>query len=96
MNVCSTVEIREKEVINLCDGTRLGYACDFEVDLCDAKLVSLILPAPCGFFGFSRGEPLVIPWCCVECVGEDAILVKLDPNTCSCRKETEKHRKWFK
>ena len=90
MNICSTVDIREKEVINLCDGARLGYACDFEIDLCDAKLVSLILPAPSGFFGFPKGDAVVIPWCKVECVGEDTILVKIDPNeirSCSCEKK---------
>lgn len=95
MNICSTVDIREKEVINLCDGQRLGYVCDFEIDLCDAKIVSLILPAPVGFFGFPKGEALVIPWCRVECVGEDTILVKLDPSDikpCSCEK---KRGGWF-
>ncbi len=81
MNVCSTVDLREKEVINLCDGTRLGFVCDFEIDICDAKIVSLIVPPPCGFFGFSKKEPLVIPWCRVECIGEDTILVKLDPKS---------------
>lgn len=94
MNVCSTADIREKEVINLCDGARLGYVCDFEIDLCDAKIVSLILPSCSGLFGFPKGSPIVIPWCRVECVGEDTILVKLEHGDCSCQKEQGKHRKW--
>ena len=40
----STCELREKEVINLCDGARLGTPCDFEFDVCDGKITALIVP----------------------------------------------------
>ena len=32
MKRCSTAELRNLEIVNLCDGARLGYACDFEFD----------------------------------------------------------------
>ena len=41
----STCELREKEVINLCDGARLGTPCDFEFDVCDGKITALIVPS---------------------------------------------------
>ena len=33
MTTCSFTALREKEVINLCDGHRLGYVCDVEFTL---------------------------------------------------------------
>ena len=75
----NTCDLREKEVINLCDGTRLGCPCDFEFNSCDGRIVSLIVPRTGGFLGLGRGHNLVIPWCKIECIGEDAILVRLSP-----------------
>jgi YlmC/YmxH family sporulation protein len=73
----NTCDLREKEVINLCDGTRLGCPCDFEFNSCDGRIVSIIVPRSGGFLGIGRVNNLVIPWNKIECIGEDAILVKL-------------------
>ena len=78
----STCELRQKEVINLCDGTKLGTPCDFEFDLCDGKITAIIVPRPSGFLGLCHDNDLIIPWCKIECIGEDAILVKLTPIEC--------------
>lgn len=77
MKRMGTDDLRQKEIINLCDGSRLGYACDFEFDACDGRICALIVPRTSGFLGLSRDCDLVIPWCRIECIGEDAILVKL-------------------
>lgn len=77
MNICSTEDIRKKEVINLCDGARLGCATDFEINVCDAKILALIIPS-CGWLGIRKGDCIIIPWENIECIGEDAILVKLE------------------
>ena len=79
MKRCSTADLRKLEIINLCDGTRLGYATDFEINVCDARIVALIVPQSGGFFELSKGEGLVIPWDRIECIGEDTILVKVSP-----------------
>ena len=77
MNICSTEDIRKKEIINLCDGARLGFATDFEINVRDAKITALIVP--CGaWFTFYNSESIIIPWENIECIGEDTILVKLD------------------
>ena len=71
-------EIRCKEVINICDGCRLGYAEDFEIDLCSGKLVALLVPGPCRFFGlFGRECDFVIPWPAIRKIGSDIILVEI-------------------
>ena len=60
-------EIRCKEVINVTDGCRLGYAEDFELDLPDCRLVALLIPGPCRFFGlFGRDSDYVIPWSSIK------------------------------
>lgn len=88
----STCDLKQKEVINLCDGSRLGYPTDFEFNLCDGKILSIIVPRPCGFFGWNRSSDLIIPWCKIECIGEDAILVRLSPGEC-CFPEGKKEKK---
>ncbi len=96
MKLCSTAELREKEVINLCDGERLGYVTDLEIDVCDARVISLIIPGEIGFFGCPKGEAIVIPWEKIECIGEDTILVKVNASeVCRCAPERKKHRKRF-
>ena len=77
MNICSTDDIRKKEIINLCDGTRLGCATDFEINVYDAKILALIISSS-GWFGFGKGENIIIPWEKIECIGEDTILVKIE------------------
>ena len=78
----NTCELREKEVINLCDGARLGYPCDFEFDSCDGRITAIVVPRPSGFLGLSHANDLVIAWNKIECIGEDAILVRLSPQDC--------------
>ena len=76
MDIISTEELRKKEIINLCDGARLGYACDFEFNRCTAQIVGLIIEKGGGFLGLGAGESALIPWCKIECIGEDTILVR--------------------
>ena len=76
----NTCTLRNKEVINLCDGARLGCPTDFEIDCCDGKIISLIIEGQGGFLGFGSSDDIIVPWCKIECIGEDAILVKLSQN----------------
>lgn len=92
MKRMSTCEIRQKDVINVCDGTNLGCATDFEIDTCDGKITALIVPRPSGFLWMSHDKDLVIPWCNIECIGEDTILVKLPPEL-ACRIEKKKEKR---
>lgn len=91
----STCELREKEVINVCNGTRLGCPCDFEFDACDGRIMALIVPRGSGFLGLGRGDDIVIPWCKIECIGADTILVKLSPEDYLDRDRDKKKRKNF-
>lgn len=77
---CRMVELRCKEVINICDGCRLGFVGDVEVLLPEGRVAALIVPGPCRFFGlFGRGEEFYIPWGCIRQVGDDIILIDKPP-----------------
>ncbi len=89
----STCQLREKEVINLCDGTRLGCPSDFEFSGCDGRITALIVPRPCGFLWLSHANDLVIPWNKIECIGEDAILVRITPEECRGSEKGKKKNK---
>ena len=82
MKTCSTEELRKLEIINLCDGARLGYASDFEFDRDSACVTALIIGGSRGFLGFGKTDDVYIPWRCIRCFGEDTILVELGQGGC--------------
>lgn len=72
-------DLRQKEVINVCDCKRLGCISDIEFNCVTGCVEALIVPGPgkiCGFLG--RDMEYVIPWCCVEQIGTDIVLVKVE------------------
>ena len=69
-------QLRRKEVINLCDGCKLGYVGDLEICLPEGTVKAIIVFGPCRFFGlFGRGEDYYIPWDCVQKFGDDIVLI---------------------
>ena len=69
-------QLRCREVINVRDGSRLGYVSDLELDLETGRVLSLIIPCPGRFFGLLPGnEVYVIPWSCIRRIGRDLVLV---------------------
>lgn len=81
-----------KEVINICDGSRYGYVNDVEVDICDGRVVSIIVPGPCKFpWFFLRREDYIIPWEAIRKIGDDIILVDYQLKVCPRREK----RTWF-
>ena len=78
---CRVTDLRNKEVINLKDGCRLGFVCDVIVDTCCGKVLAIIVPGRCGFFGFfGRDDDIEIAWENIERIGEDLILVCFEPH----------------
>jgi YlmC/YmxH family sporulation protein len=76
-------QLRDKDVINLCDATRIGYIGEIEFDSNTGQICSLILCRGGGVLGFGREERVYLPWGKIECIGEDAILVKMPPEDLS-------------
>lgn len=72
-------ELKSREVINICDGARLGRICDMELDECTGQLLSLIIPGNSKLFGLIRSdEELVIPYSAIKKLGDDVILVEVN------------------
>lgn len=74
--MCRIEELCRKDVINIKDGSRLGFIDDVEIDVCDGRVVAIVIFGCARFFGlFGREEDVVIPWCDIQKIGEDTILV---------------------
>ncbi len=90
----TTADLRRLEIINVLDGSSLGYAGDFEFEAegdC-SRVTALIVCGSDGFFGLGGHDDLYIPWYTIECIGEDTILVKLPPNDysgCLCQRKRQ-------
>ena len=70
-----------KEVVNVCDGTRLGFVSDVEVDTCNGCILAIIVPCKCKCFGLlGNRQDFVIPWRCIKRIGDDIILIEGDLN----------------
>lgn len=91
--VCRVTDLRCKEVINVCDGSRLGFANDVEFDILTGKICAVVVPGPFKFFGlFGRSDDYVIPWNMIRRIGEDIILVEVNPDTIRCPRQK---KPWF-
>ena len=74
-----SADIRQKEVINISDGRRLGFVHDVEINLEDGRIEAIVIPGPSGLFGlFGRNNEFIIPWEKVRKIGEDIILVDME------------------
>lgn len=94
---CRFADLRCKEVINIHDGSRLGYVGDVECRLPEGELTALVVPGPLRFFGlFGRGEEYYIPWESIKQIGDDIILIdKPFPRQESARGEARGRRRRF-
>ncbi len=73
---CSITEMRNKEVINLQDGTRMGFVSDVELDTDSARLISVIIYGRARLFGLlGRTQDIMIPWENIDVIGDETILV---------------------
>ena len=94
MRKISTDRLRELEVINLCGGERLGYPCELEIEIDDGRSIAMTVRDREGLAFFSKKEEYIIPWCKIECIGEDAILVRIPENElASCFCDDKKSKK---
>jgi YlmC/YmxH family sporulation protein len=73
-------ELRRKEVVNILDGKSLGCICDLIIDPCNGQILSMLLPGPFRLAAiFSVESTYCVPWSNICKLGEDVILVKVEP-----------------
>lgn len=77
--MCRIYDFRQKEVINISDGRRLGYIYDVEIDEESGRINSAIVPVSGKVLGiFGKDNEYVIPWEKIKKIGEDIVLVETD------------------
>ena len=68
-------ELRQKEIINISDGKRLGFASDVEINMETGYVEAIIVPMENRFLSvFSKEGDLILPWEDIKKVGIDVIL----------------------
>ncbi len=76
--ICSLSDLRNKEVISIRDGSRLGFIDDAEFDTEKASIRSFVIYGRPKFFGFfGREDDVVIKCSEIEVIGEDTVLVRM-------------------
>ena len=77
----SLSELRTKDVVNTRDGRRLGKVMDIEFSEMDGHVEALVVPGEFRVGSMLRGEKcgIVIPWQRICKIGENVILVELEP-----------------
>ena len=83
---CRISELRDKQVICVCNGTVLGPVCDVEFDTSCGELLSIVVFGRCRCMGlFGREDDIIIPWNEIKVIGPDTILVGINPPQMSRR-----------
>ena len=90
MGCCNSEDFREKEVVNVCDGKKLGCVAEVEFNVCDGKLTAIVVPVEGGFLGLGSKGRIVIPWDKIVRIGEDVILVNTEGLCPVSRKKKDK------
>lgn len=84
---CTLSEMRNKEIINIKNGARLGYVDDIEFETETASVKSFIVYGRTRFFGFlGKEDDLIITCDEIEVVGVDTILISADDTKLTKRK----------
>ena len=71
-------ELKQKDVINVCDGRKLGKPIDLILNE-SSCVAALVVPASGSLLNLIRQERegCMIPWECVLRIGDDTILVEI-------------------
>jgi YlmC/YmxH family sporulation protein len=82
MAVIKASDLRQREIINIADGKRLGFINDLDIDVEEGRIRAIIVPAPVKIFSvFGKGGDYVIPWEKIKKIGSDVILIELSEFT---------------
>lgn len=86
----------QKPVINVRDGTNIGFVTDIEFEVCEGRIVALIV-GDCVSLVLAKGEEAVIPWCKIVRIGDDVILVDIVLDECRmpCKDKDKKKKHSF-
>lgn len=70
-------DIKSKDVINVCNGRKLGRTIDLVIDTVVGKVRGIVVPGEKGLNFFKSSDDLYIPWKNIKRIGSDVILVEV-------------------
>ena len=70
----SFVELKDKEVVNIVDGRRLGHIIDITFEVPTGKVLGVVVPGQKRFL--HKSEDIFIPIENIKKIGEDVLLVR--------------------
>lgn len=88
--LCNMESLCRKDVINIYNGNRIGYVRDINMDTCTACILALIVEPEAGFSFKKKSKTVVVPWDCVQIIGEATVLVRCDTPPQPCEQEKGK------
>lgn len=71
------LDFKQKEVINITDGRKLGLVIDLEADLETGRIISIVVPGDSRKVRMFSKEEIIIPWEKIKQIGEETILVEI-------------------
>lgn len=78
MLVLRVSDLREKEIVNILDGRRIGFIGDLDVDVQEGRIRALIVLGQGKLLGlFGRDDNVYIAWDKIVKIGLDVILVDM-------------------
>ncbi len=87
----SFCDLRAKEVVNMCDGKKLGNIIDLIFDSTCARITGLVVPCEKSFLSFLKNNnDIFIPYRCIRKIGTDIILVELTQVNAMSKADKEK------
>ena len=90
---CRIEDFHYKEVVNVCDGQRLGYVSDVLFDIATGQVTALIVPGPCRMLGlFWHEDDYILPWECIRRIGGDIVLIEVPGEY---RRGKKDRKPWF-
>ena len=76
-------DLRNKQIVCVKNGCVLGYPSDVEFSCPEGQAESLVIAGRPRFLGlFGKSEDIVIPWCDIEVIGHETVLVSSDSPYC--------------
>lgn len=73
-------ELRQKEVVNVLTGSKMGRICDLIFTTSGKDVLGLVVPGERRLF--KQADDVFVPWCNVNMIGDDVILVAIDVDNC--------------
>lgn len=73
-------ELSGKEIVNLCDGVRLGIIgdCELAIEEKSGRIMYLIVPQKSHFFILGERNYIEINWQWIKKIGPDLVIVELE------------------